>query len=58
MHRLTALCVICLQLIGDTGWKAFEKQVEAYNFKTSLFDTVVRLVYFFLYSGKIGILSF
>ena len=44
---LTGLCMTCLQLIGDTGWKAFETQVESYKFKTSLFDTVVRSFYFF-----------
>ncbi|KAL8624642.1 hypothetical protein ACOMHN_045177 [Nucella lapillus] len=35
------LWVIYTQLIGDTGWKAFEKQVEDYTFKNSLFDTVM-----------------
>ena len=32
------------QLIGDTGYKAFERQVMQYNFKTSLFDSVVKLI--------------
>ncbi|XP_059151224.1 stAR-related lipid transfer protein 3-like isoform X2 [Physella acuta] len=35
------LWVIYTQLIGDTGYTAFEKQVKNYNFKTSLFDSVM-----------------
>ncbi|CAG5115492.1 unnamed protein product [Candidula unifasciata] len=35
------LWVIYTQLIGDTGFTAFEKQVEKYDFRTSLFDTVM-----------------
>ncbi|XP_076455837.1 stAR-related lipid transfer protein 3-like isoform X2 [Babylonia areolata] len=35
------LWVIYTQLIGDTGWKAFSRQVENYTFQKSLFDTVM-----------------
>ncbi|KAK3799572.1 hypothetical protein RRG08_053201 [Elysia crispata] len=35
------LWVIYTQLIGQPGYKAFEDQVQGYNFKTSLFDTVM-----------------
>ncbi|CAL1536752.1 unnamed protein product [Lymnaea stagnalis] len=35
------LWVIYTQLIGDTGFKAFDKQVINYDFKTSLFDSVM-----------------
>ncbi|XP_070174333.1 stAR-related lipid transfer protein 3-like isoform X2 [Littorina saxatilis] len=46
------LWVIYTQLIGDVGWRAFERQVEAFTIKTSLFDTVmmatVRFVFLIL----------
>lgn len=35
------LWVIYTQLIGQPGYEAFEDQVHRYNFKTSLFDTVM-----------------
>ncbi|XP_035825872.1 uncharacterized protein LOC101862583 [Aplysia californica] len=35
------LWVIYAQLIGDTGYKAFEKEVQNYTFASSLFDSVM-----------------